>query len=112
MSMKPGPPFPPTDWEGQQNPLRHTVPSSLFENLVHASLFCPVHRYYELAHSVQEEIVRQPMYLRPPPGATLREYQVGTGWVQSSLPNECLAGLGLIHVVETVSWGATWALAV
>ena len=32
--------------------------------------------YYELAHSVQEEVINQPMYLRPPNGASLREYQV------------------------------------
>ena len=39
-------------------------------------------RYYELAHSVQEDIVRQPVYLRPPAGASLREYQVrGRGFI-------------------------------
>ncbi|KAL6753550.1 P-loop containing nucleoside triphosphate hydrolase protein [Haematococcus lacustris] len=50
-------------------------------------------RYYELAHSVQEDIVRPPLYLRPPAGASLREYQmVGLKWMVS-LYNNHLNGI-------------------
>jgi hypothetical protein len=39
-------------------------------------LFYFDHRYYELAHSIQEDIHQQPSYLNAPDGASLREYQV------------------------------------
>ncbi|MEW5310062.1 MAG: hypothetical protein WDW38_001894 [Sanguina aurantia] len=50
-------------------------------------------RYYNLAHSVQEDVVAQPTGLRPPGGATLREYQiVGLRWMVS-LYNNHLNGI-------------------
>lgn len=50
-------------------------------------------RYYSLAHSVDEEIRRQPSYLHPPPGAFLRQYQiVGLQWMVS-LYNNRLNGI-------------------
>lgn len=50
-------------------------------------------RYYTIAHSVEESITRQPALLRPPRGATLREYQmVGLQWMVS-LYNNRLNGI-------------------
>ncbi len=37
----------------------------------------PRPRYYELAHSKQEDIRAAPIHLKPPNGAKLRDYQVG-----------------------------------
>ena len=50
-------------------------------------------RYYSLAHSVDEEIRREPSYLNPPTGAFLRPYQiVGLQWMVS-LYNNRLNGI-------------------
>lgn len=50
-------------------------------------------RYYMMAHSVEETIKRQPSLLRPPPGASLREYQMtGVQWMVS-LYNNHLNGI-------------------
>lgn len=53
-------------------------------------VFCPAPpRYYELAHSKQEDIQRQPTLLKPPNGAKLREYQmVGLRWMVSLYNNK------------------------
>ena len=50
-------------------------------------------RYYMTAHAVEEVVKRQPGLLRPPPGATLREYQMkGLQWLVS-LYNNHLNGI-------------------
>jgi SWI/SNF-related matrix-associated actin-dependent regulator of chromatin subfamily A protein 2/4 len=50
-------------------------------------------RFYALAHSRAEEIEGQPALLRPPQGASLREYQmVGLRWMVSRLMCLCLCG--------------------
>lgn len=65
-------------------------------------------RYYQLAHSNAEEITDQPRLLRPPNGASLREYQmVGLQWMVS-LYNNHLNGIlademGLGKTVQVLS---------
>lgn len=50
-------------------------------------------RYYSLAHSVEEAVRTQPRLLRPPKGATMRDYQlVGLQWMVS-LYNNRLNGI-------------------
>lgn len=50
-------------------------------------------RYYNVAHSIEESVTQQPQLLRPPRGATLREYQmVGLQWMVS-LYNNRLNGI-------------------
>lgn len=65
-------------------------------------------RYYSLAHSVEEQVIRQPSLLQPPQGASLREYQmVGLQWMVS-LYNNRLNGIlademGLGKTVQVLS---------
>jgi hypothetical protein len=67
-------------------------------------------RYYALAHSNTEEIVEQPKLLRPPNGATLREYQiVGLQWMVS-LYNNHLNGLLADEVRPASRCGAACCL--
>ncbi|KAG1660651.1 hypothetical protein FOA52_008011 [Chlamydomonas sp. UWO 241] len=50
-------------------------------------------RYYELAHSIKEEVTRQPVLLRPPDNGVLRDYQIiGLNWMVS-LYNNHLNGI-------------------
>lgn len=50
-------------------------------------------RYYSLAHSVEEAVRTQPRLLRPPKGATMRDYQlIGLQWMVS-LYNNRLNGI-------------------